>query len=724
MKKKLLTFLLLFIANLAITQKQFLPPSIEYHIQDEITVQELPPLQWILEEGKQALDHESLQAGNIKDALVIDLQESEVFQMKAKHPYWIKLKFSSDRTQKGNFLRLIQNGDISPLAPTLRRVDAYWFKSENLYSKGLSGFIIPTSQRDVPQIFSHSIIQLKINQSETVEVWLRIISENKIPAVIQSELISFSNVDALNTSKEYTFMEALFLGALLALFIIGSFLFLWFKEVVYFWFLLLLLMVSGKRIIYHVQDQLVSNFFPEYPGLRGPIVLFFVSGFVMCLLQFGRVYIDTKNSFPKIDRFLKGFLWFLLIISIYFIITHYYSAPVPAFSLITSVIDLIGFLGVSGLIGMLIYLFFSGNKLARFYSFGAIFFWISILINNVIAILDLVVMIDVSALFNIGLMTTMILALAYRFRLMNDMKEKAQAEKTDQLQAINTASAKFVPSTFLNFLGKKNILDATLGDFVEKQVSVLFSDIRDFTTLSEQMTPEENFRFVNIFNQRMGPIIQKHQGFVNQYLGDGIMAIFPEKTEATLQAAIEMQQSLQIYNKGRIFKNRIPLRMGIGIHAGDLIMGIIGDENRMDAATISDTVNAASRVEGLTKYFGVNILLSEDGFAKMEDNVDFNFRYLGKVLVKGKNQPIGIYECFDGDSPAQLKLKKQTLPIFEKGLQQYFDQSFTDAAVAFKSVLEKNPEDAPAKLFLEKAALLISGEVGENWTGVEKMKKK
>ena len=219
----------------------------------------------------------------------------------------------------------------------------------------------------------------------------------------------------------------------------------------------------------------------------------------------------------------------------------------------------------------------------------------------------------------------------------------------------------------------------------------------------------------------MGPIIQNHNGFVNQYLGDGIMAIFPENTEDTLMAAIEMQKELNNNNIERIAKNKKPLRMGIGLHSGPLVMGIIGDEQRLDAATISDTVNAASRIEGLTKYFGVKILLSEDSVNKLPEKEKFNLRFLGKVQVKGKQEVIKIFECFDGDSKEMIRLKKETLVDFKKGMQLYYAKSFKDATLNFKKIISKNPDDAAALLFFQKSTDLMENNVDEDWTGVELM---
>src|SRR5690348_8054998 len=118
------------------------------------------------------------------------------------------------------------------------------------------------------------------------------------------------------------------------------------------------------------------------------------------------------------------------------------------------------------------------------------------------------------------------------------------------------------------------------------------------------------------------------------------------------------------YNMERALLKRKPVKLGIGLHTGPLIMGIIGDSNRTDAAVISDTVNTASRMEGLTKHFNVNFIISEPTVRSLNDPDKFSLRYLGRVQAKGKNQSIGIYECFDGDRPEQKRLKNQTLNDF------------------------------------------------------------
>lgn len=292
------------------------------------------------------------------------------------------------------------------------------------------------------------------------------------------------------------------------------------------------------------------------------------------------------------------------------------------------------------------------------------------------------------------------------------------------LHRINVATQRFVPNEFIRSLGHESIIDVRLGDHVEQVVTVLFADIRDYTGLAESMSPEENFRFVSAYNQRIGPLIQKNSGFINQYLGDGIMAIFPGSPETALRAAIEMQKELSHYNQTRQEKNRKPIEVGIGLHTGSLIMGIIGDQKRMDAATVADTVNTASRMEGLTKFYGARILLSENCLQLMQNQEQFHLRNLGRVQVKGKQISMGVFECFDGDDSDLFAAKQASLPLFQDALAAYMAQSFEAAEAGFSKIVGNSPSDFSANLFLEKSSTYRVVGVPVDWTGIELMKEK
>lgn len=301
---------------------------------------------------------------------------------------------------------------------------------------------------------------------------------------------------------------------------------------------------------------------------------------------------------------------------------------------------------------------------------------------------------------------------------------KEVRDREEAIRKIHDASQKFVPSEFIRSLGRDHITEVHLGDLAEREVTVVFADIRGFTTISETLDPRDNFLFVNAFNNRMGPIIRRHGGFIMQYLGDGFMALFPEGSQGALSASVEMQERLREYNAERSLKNRMPVQVGIGMQNGKLIMGITGDSERLDAAIISDTVNTAARIEGLSKHYGTSILLTQECKDSLTNADQFDFRYLGRVQLKGKNKPIDLYECIDGDPPDLKAHKLENLELFSQALERYFNREFAMAAVTFQQIYKMDELDQPAKLFLNRSAHLITQEIEENWKGVEMMNTK
>ena len=297
-------------------------------------------------------------------------------------------------------------------------------------------------------------------------------------------------------------------------------------------------------------------------------------------------------------------------------------------------------------------------------------------------------------------------------------------EREEAILRIHEVTKKFVPNEFIRSLGKDSLSDVRLGDLVEKIVTVLFTDIRDFTSLSEKMTPEENFRFVSSFNERLGPIIRSHRGFINQYLGDSIMAIFPEHPDDALNAAIAMQKAVHDLNAERQLNNLPAIRAGIGMHTGPLIMGITGDEDRMDAATISDTVNTAARIESLTKYYKSPLLLSGETLRQITYPDKLHLRHLGQVQLKGKFNLLSIIECIDGYPSDEFAKKSSALPQFNQAMDFYIAQQFENAVVLFETILVTDPDDRTAKFFMDKALKFLSNGVPEDWTGAEEMQQK
>jgi len=255
--------------------------------------------------------------------------------------------------------------------------------------------------------------------------------------------------------------------------------------------------------------------------------------------------------------------------------------------------------------------------------------------------------------------------IAYGIAAFQDITERKKAETerirfTDQLFQINKAYERFLPSQFLQLLEKSSILDVQLGDRVQLEMSVLFSDIRDFTTISEKMTPEENFQFINAYLSRMESAIIENNGFIDKYIGDAIMALFSGNPDNAVNASIVMLHQLQIYNQERVNSGEAPIKIGIGINTGNLMLGTVGGQNRMDTTVISDAVNLASRVEGLTKTYGVALLITQQTFNKLANPSNYAIRMIAKISVKGKVNLSTIYEIFDADIPETKRGKLAT----------------------------------------------------------------
>lgn len=280
---------------------------------------------------------------------------------------------------------------------------------------------------------------------------------------------------------------------------------------------------------------------------------------------------------------------------------------------------------------------------------------------------------------------------------------------------------RFVPFEFLNFLDKKSITEISLGDQVYKEMTIFFSDIRSFTKLSESMSPNETFNFINSYLKRMGPLVRENKGFIDKYIGDSIMAIFPTNPDYALLAGIQIRKELVLYNQQRISYGYKPIGIGVGIHTGNLMLGTIGESQRMDTTVIADSVNLASRIEGLTKFFGVTTLITETTKSKLKNPDQFNMRFVGLVQVVGKEESVGIYEVFDGDDEKTFEFKKRTAPKFEQGMHYYIEGKLKESHKLFKELYLENILDKPSEVYLRKIKYLSKHGLPADWNGVDKM---
>ncbi|MEG4441261.1 adenylate/guanylate cyclase domain-containing protein [Microcoleus sp. AT9_B5] len=300
---------------------------------------------------------------------------------------------------------------------------------------------------------------------------------------------------------------------------------------------------------------------------------------------------------------------------------------------------------------------------------------------------------------------------AFAIAVFQDVTERKQAEAERHLNLkksldaesdLTDAYGRFVPHQFLHLLGYESIIDVNLGDQVQQEMSVLFADIRDFTTLSETMTPQENFKFINAYLSRMEPAITRNNGFIDKYIGDAIMALFSDYADDAVKAGIAMLNILNDYNEHRQRVGYIPIQIGIGINSGSLMLGTVGGKSRMDSTVISDAVNLASRIEGLTKDYCVPLLISQQTLERLRNPADYAIRIVDKVQVKGKSQYVVVYEVFDADPPEILSAKLANLPVYNEAMLLCDRKEFREAGKLFEDCLRTNPSDRVARIYLKR----------------------
>jgi len=255
---------------------------------------------------------------------------------------------------------------------------------------------------------------------------------------------------------------------------------------------------------------------------------------------------------------------------------------------------------------------------------------------------------------------------------------------------------RFVPHQFLNLLGKSDLLDVKLGNSTQKVLTILFADIRGFTTFSEKNEASEVFSTLNLFLSQIEPIISNHNGFIDKYIGDAIMALFPDDANDAVKAAIAIQRQLELFNQ----ENHTNFRFGIGINTGPVMIGTLGSENRMDGTVISDTVNTASRIENLTKVYNIMLLISDETKSRLSENT-FHFRYVEAVALRGKSNKTILWEILDILPANQLSKRLNNLATYNQAIEFWQHGELKKAQDLFEQCLQSDPEDCLIKWYLK-----------------------
>jgi class 3 adenylate cyclase len=295
--------------------------------------------------------------------------------------------------------------------------------------------------------------------------------------------------------------------------------------------------------------------------------------------------------------------------------------------------------------------------------------------------------------------------------------------KNRDLAGLNRATSRFVPFQFLELLRKSSIREIERGDQVELEISVLFSDIRGFTTMAEALGPRDSFALINRYLGYMEPEIHKEHGFINDVIGDGIMALFHRGADSAVRAALGMLRALEQFNQALAAEGKPPVHIGIGMNSGSLMLGTIGGRDRLSCTVIGDPANAAARVEGMTKLYGASLLIADKTRAGLADPNAYQMREIDRVQAVGKNESFALYEVLDGEPAALREQKVAAMSDLSAALERYRSGDFVGAQKAFTALKARAPDDKVLVVYLERCRRHLEHPPA-SWDGVTRLETK
>lgn len=279
-------------------------------------------------------------------------------------------------------------------------------------------------------------------------------------------------------------------------------------------------------------------------------------------------------------------------------------------------------------------------------------------------------------------------------------------EKENLIKKTNLEYEKYVPKQFLKFLGKNSILELELGNQVQKEVTTMFCDIRNSTATSSTLSLEDNFNYINSYLKVVSPLVRKHGGFVDKYLGDGILAVFM-KAENAMECAVQIVKAIEQKNKSSVATPSMDV--GISLNTGEVVFGVVGEEERKSPTIISDTVNLASKMENINKFFHTKIIFSKRTLNSLRNEYPLSYRFIGTLTLEDKDY-LSMFECLDSyDKKTREKLESVKV-TFEQGVRYYNLGKYHNAKENFQLVLKRAREDKVAYMYYNKCEQKISGE--------------
>ena len=596
--------------------------------------------------------------------------------------YWFRFDVQNDR--RTSTVALIE------LVSLIDSIRVFVLKENRVVQEFEAGRWLPMEKRAWPH--RNFLFPIRLESQEQVTVYMRFQSQGSLllPLTLWSQE-AFARKDHVEQ-----FVFGIYFGIIFVMAAYNLFLFWSVRDLSYLYYVLY---IAGFGLIFAgvwgFGHELLWNWNMWWANYSLP---FFIAFSCFWMLLFTMRFLNTRQIMGYVDYGFRALAVVAGLTMLFVLFSGMYGAGVRAalyLALATTALVL-----ASSIIALV-----RGYRPARYFLLA----FVALLVATVVVVFRNLALLPYNWFTNYSTLAgsaaevvLLSLALGDRINTLRRERDLLQQQALEQERRLADSFARFVPREFLNLLGKQDITQIELGDQIQRSMTVLFSDIRSFTTLSESMSPAENFNFLNAYLKRMGPCIRSNGGFIDKYIGDAIMALFPGPADDALRAAIAMEASLAEYNQHRQNSNYAPVEIGIGIHTGTLMLGTIGTELRMQGTVISDAVNLGSRLEGLTQPYGARILVSEETYGRLSPELQSGMRYLGRVTVKGKRKAVDIYECFISRAEPARRLRQSTLAQFETAVAHLLAGRVETARQGFEAVLALDPEDRAARHYLER----------------------
>ncbi|MBV6493909.1 MAG: hypothetical protein LDLANPLL_01933 [Turneriella sp.] len=627
---------------------------------------------------------------------------------KAKNPnfgytdaaYWAHFSVTNKSTLKSQFY-------LEIAYPMLDFIDFYQVRDKKIVHHLQAGDRLPFYTREVQYHEITFPITLEPNQTNDIYLRVKSTSSLQLPLTLWS-----STAYASYISQQRTFL-GLYYGMMLVMVFYNFFLFISVRDKNYLYYVIFIL---GYLVFQFSLNGLAFQYlWPQYPAWANLAIPFSIFLGGTLANQFTRSFLQLKKNTKRLNYI---FITLIFLGGLTAAVTIFLPYKIAIVAAIFYISVSTFFMITAGIVT-----FLKKFRPARFY----IYSWAAFLAGIILYVLKTLSVLPVFFLTEYAIqlgsaIQVVLLALGladYINTLQSERKDLILDKLESRLQMMESVS-RFVPERFLEFLGKKDISDISIGEATQRDMTLMFVDIRKFTTLSENMTVEENFHFLNAYLQRMGPSIHSYRGIIDKFIGDAIMALFPDDPEDALKAAISMMQELKTYNEHRGKSNYTPLQIGIGLHFGPLMLGTVGSSDRMDTTVIGDTVNLASRIESVTKIFRTPIVLSDFVYKKLANPSLYHLREIDSVRVRGKEHPVVLYEAMDYLPPQVLSKRIEAFPSLQMGMFYYKAGSFNEAKVEFEECVKIEPNDPIPLMYIRRCDKLIRNPPSDKWSGVSR----